>query len=195
MYAHELNGDDAAIFKSGTNNVVKNNYPMSTDIIIDVNNAWIGKEAVIGITLNSAATGTANIMVGGKTYTVNLTDGKATLKVSDLPAGENTVKVDYDGDGKFKSSTNSTTFKVFDGIVTNETFFDYFINGTLADYVPEGATLDFRGKFYSHDDVKFDLVINKPINMISTTGDAFIDLNTTAGSLLGENPRFMLHNQ
>ena len=188
LYAHELNGDDAAIFKSGTNNVVKNNYPMSTDIIIDVNNAWIGKEAVIGITLNSAATGTANIMVGGKTYTVNLTDGKATLKVSDLPAGENTVKVDYDGDGKFKSSTNSTTFKVFDGIVTNETFFDYFINGTLADYVPECATLDFRGKFYSHDDVKFDLVINKPINMISTTGDAFIDLNTTAGSLLGENP-------
>ena len=188
LYAHELNGDDAAIFKSGTNNVVKNNYPMSTDIIIDVNNAWIGKEAVIGITLNSAATGTANIMVGGKTYTVNLTDGKATLKVSDLPAGENTVKVDYDGDGKFKSSTNSTTFKVFDGIVTNETFFDYFINGTLADYVPEGATLDFRGKFYSHDDVKFDLVINKPINMISTTGDAFIDLTTTAGSLLGENP-------
>ena len=188
LYAHELNGDDAAIFKSGTNNVVKNNYPMSTDIIIDVNNAWIGEEAVIGITLNSAATGTANIMVGGKTYTVNLTDGKATLKVSDLPAGENTVKVNYDGDGKFKSSTNSTTFKVFDGIVTNETFFDYFINGTLADYVPEGATLDFRGKFYSHDDVKFDLAINKPINMISTTGDAFIDLNTTAGSLLGENP-------
>ena len=188
LYAHELNGDDAAIFKSGTNNVVKNNYPMSTDIIIDVNNAWIGEEAVIGITLNSAATGTANIMIGGKTYTVNLTDGKATLKVSDLPAGENTVKVDYDGDGKFKSSTNSTTFKVFDGIVTNETFFDYFINGTLADYVPEGATLDFRGKFYSHDDVKFDLAINKPINMISTTGDAFIDLNTTAGSLLGENP-------
>ena len=188
LYAHELNGDDAAIFKSGTNNVVKNNYPMSTDIIIDVNNAWIGEEAVIGITLNSTATGTANIMVGGKTYTVNLTDGKATLKVSDLPAGENTVKVDYDGDGKFKSSTNSTTFKVFDGIVTNETFFDYFINGTLADYVPEGATLDFRGKFYSHDDVKFDLAINKPINMISTTGDAFIDLNTTAGSLLGENP-------
>ena len=188
LYAHELKGNGAAIFKSGTNNIVKNNYPMPTDIIIDVNNAWVGKEAVIGITLNSAATGTANIMVGGKTYTVNLTDGKATLKVSDLPAGENTVVVNYEGNDKIIASTNSTTFKVFDGIVTNETFFDYFINGTLADYVPEGATLDFRGKFYSHDDVKFDLVINKPINMISTTGDAFIDLNTTAGSLLGENP-------
>ena len=190
LYAHELKGDDAAIFKSGTNNIIKDNKPMTfvSDIIIDVNNVWIGKEAVIGVTLNSTATGSVNITVGGKTYTVSLTDGKATLKVSDLVAGVNTVVVNYYGDDNFKYSTNSTTFKVLDGVVTNETFFDYFINGTLADYVPEGATLDFRGKFYSHDDVKFDLVINKPINMISTTGDAFIDLNTTAGSLLGENP-------
>ena len=190
LYAHELKGDDAAIFKSGTNNIIKDNKPMTfvSDIIIDVNNAWVGREAVIGVTLNSTATGSVNITVGGKTYTVSLTDGKATLKVSDLVAGVNTVVVNYYGDDNFKPSTNSTTFKVFDGVVTNETFFDYFINGTLADYVPEGATLDFRGKFYSHDDVKFDLAINKPINMISTTGDAFIDLNTTAGSLLGENP-------
>ena len=190
LYAHKLKGDDAAIFKSGTNNIIKDNKPMTfvSDIIIDVNNVWIGKEAVIGVTLNSTATGSVNITVGGKTYTVSLTDGKATLKVSDLVAGVNTVVVNYYGDDNFKPSTNSTIFKVFDGVVTNETFFDYFINGTLADYVPEGATLDFRGKFYSHDDVKFDLAINKPINMISTTGDAFIDLNTTAGSLLGENP-------
>ena len=188
LYAHELKGDDAAIFKSGTNNIIKDNKPIASDIIIDVNNVWIGKEAVIGVTLNSAATGSVNITVGGKTYTVSLTDGKATLKVSDLVAGVNTVVVNYYGDDNFKYSTNSTTFKVLDGVVTNETFFDYFINGTLADYVPEGATLDFRGKFYSHDNVKFDLAINKPINMISSTKDAFIDLNTTAGSLLGENP-------
>ena len=190
LYAHKLKGDDAAIFKSGTNNIIKDNKPMTfvSDIIIDVNNVWIGKEAVIGVTLNSTATGSVNITVGGKTYTVSLTDGKATLKVSDLVAGVNTVVVNYYGDDNFKYSTNSTTFKVLDGVVTNETFFDYFINGTLADYVPEGATLDFRGKFYSHDDVKFDLAINKPINMISSTKDAFIDLNTTAGSLLGENP-------
>ena len=164
LYAHELNGDDAAIFKSGTNNVVKNNYPMSTDIIIDVNNAWIGKEAVIGITLNSAATGTANIMVGGKTYTVNLTDGKATLKVSDLPAGENTVKVDYDGDGKFKSSTNSTTFKVFDGIVTNETFFIYFDeDGLLREEVPFDELI-FKGEF---SDIVNLISITTPLKITS----------------------------
>ena len=164
LYAHELNGDDAAIFKSGTNNIVKNNYPMPTDIIIDVNNAWIGKEAAIGITLNSAATGTANIMVGGKTYTVNLTDGKATLKVSDLPAGENTVKVDYDGDGKFKPSTNSTTFKVFDGIVTNETFFIYFDeDGLLREEVPFDE-LVFKGEFSNLVNL---ISIEKPLKITS----------------------------
>ena len=190
LYAHELKGNDAAIIKSGTNNVIKNNKPVVyvSDILIDVDTVWIGNDAIIGVTLNSTATGSVDIIVNGKAYTVNLTDGKATLKISDVVAGVNTVVVNYAGDDKFAGATNSTTFKVLDGIVTNGTFFDYFIDGTLADYVPEGATLDFRGKFYSHDDVKFDLAINKPINMISTTNDAFIDLNTTAGSLLGENP-------
>ncbi len=41
-----------------------------SDIIIDVNNVWIGKEAVIGVTLNSTATGSVNITVGGKTCTL-----------------------------------------------------------------------------------------------------------------------------
>jgi hypothetical protein len=30
--------------------------------------------------------------------------------------------------------------------------------------------------------------VNKPVNIISTTHDAYVDLNTTAGSLLGESP-------
>ena len=124
-------------------------------------------EAVNG-TLSSDVAATDN-GVASVTYTVKGND-QITVK-----SGSQTLTV-------------PVTTKELTNIVTNETFFDYFINGTLADYVPEGATLDFRGKFYSHDDVKFDLVINKPINMISTTGDAFIDLNTTAGSLLGENP-------
>ena len=124
-------------------------------------------EAVNG-TLSSDVAATDN-GVASVTYTVKGND-QITVK-----SGSQTLTV-------------PVTTKELTNILTNETFFDYFINGTLADYVPEGATLDFRGKFYSHDDVKFDLAINKPINMISTTGDAFIDLNTTAGSLLGENP-------
>ena len=190
LYANTLKGNDAALIKSGSNNVIKDNKPALSisNILIDVDNVWVGNDAIIGVTLNSTATGSVNITVAGKTYTIKLTDGRATLKVSDLLLGVNSVVVEYSGDEKFVSATNSTTFKVLKGIVTNETFFDYFINGTLADYVPEGATLDFRGKFYSNESIKFDLIINKPINMISTTGDAFIDLNTTAGSLLGENP-------
>jgi hypothetical protein len=32
------------------------------------------------------------------------------------------------------------------------------------------------------------MVIDKPIHMISSTKDAYIDLNTKAGSMTGESP-------
>ena len=32
------------------------------------------------------------------------------------------------------------------------------------------------------------MIINRPINVISSTKDAYIDLNTTAGSLMGDAP-------
>ena len=166
LYAHELKGDDAAIFKSGTNNIIKDNKPMTfvSDIIIDVNNVWIGKEAVIGVTLNSTATGSVNITVGGKTYTVSLTDGKATLKVSDLVAGVNTVVVNYYGDDNFKYSTNSTTFKVLDGVVTNETFFVYFDeDGLLREEVPFDE-LVFKGEFSNLVNL---ISIEKPLKITS----------------------------
>ncbi|WP_019267219.1 Ig-like domain repeat protein [Methanobrevibacter smithii] len=166
LYAHKLKGDDAAIFKSGTNNIIKDNKPMTfvSDIIIDVNNVWIGKEAVIGVTLNSTATGSVNITVGGKTYTVSLTDGKATLKVSDLVAGVNTVVVNYYGDDNFKPSTNSTIFKVFDGVVTNETFFVYFDeDGLLREEVPFDE-LVFKGEFSNLVNL---ISIEKPLKITS----------------------------
>ena len=42
-------------------------------------------------------------------------------------------------------------------------------------YVPEGATLDFQGDFIG----AYTTNINKPVNIVSTTGDAFIETNKT----------------
>ncbi|PAV06953.1 hypothetical protein ASJ82_07530 [Methanosphaera cuniculi] len=36
--------------------------------------------------------------------------------------------------------------------------------------------------------IKISMIINRPINVISSTKDAYIDLNTTAGSLMGDAP-------
>ena len=58
-----------------------------------------------------------------------------------------------------------------------------------ADFVPEGATLDFQGSIINPDqDITVQININKPVNVISSTKDAYVDLNTTAGSLLGDSP-------
>ena len=59
----------------------------------------------------------------------------------------------------------------------------------MFDYVPEGATLDFQGSIINPDQANVvQMNVNKPVNIITSTNDAYVDLNTTAGSLLGESP-------
>ena len=71
-------------------------------------------------------------------------------------------------------------------IVNQDNVEDIF-NGdghTLGDSVSEGDTLDFQGTI----DKEHSIVINKPINVVSSTKDAVINLHTVAGSLMGEDP-------
>ncbi|MBR3213027.1 MAG: hypothetical protein IKF79_00790 [Methanosphaera sp.] len=80
-------------------------------------------------------------------------------------------------------------------IVTNETLHEYFTNdetGNLTDIVKTGDTLDFQGTITANH----SLTVNKPINIVSTTQNAYVDLNTTAGSLLGESQgaSFVINN-
>ncbi|WP_305557897.1 Ig-like domain-containing protein [Methanobrevibacter sp. V74] len=87
--------------------------------------------------------------------------------------------------------------KNLDNIVTNQTFHDYFDEkGLLKEDVASGATLDFQGKFIANENESFIINITKPINIISTTHDAYIDMNTTAGNYFGEyvGNSFAIHN-
>ena len=70
-------------------------------------------------------------------------------------------------------------------IITSETINRYFDNnGRLTSKVNPGDTLDIRGIIK----LRHSLIINKAVNIISSTNDAYIDLNTTGGSYFGENP-------
>ena len=71
-------------------------------------------------------------------------------------------------------------------VVTQDNVDEVFggLNNTLADYINAGDTLDFQGII----DKEHSLVINKPVNVISSTQDAVINLHTVAGSLMGEDP-------
>ena len=59
---------------------------------------------------------------------------------------------------------------------------------TLGDAVKVGDVLDFQGTIELEGDASHSLVINKQVNIISSTKDAVIKLHTVEGSLLGDDP-------
>lgn len=69
-------------------------------------------------------------------------------------------------------------------IITNDNVDQYITANGLTNLVSPGDTLDIQGTI----DRQHSLVINKAVNVISSTQDAVINLHTVAGSLMGENP-------
>lgn len=60
----------------------------------------------------------------------------------------------------------------------------YFLDGSgLNSVINPGDTLDIRGRIILNN----SLLINKPVNIISSTNDGYIDLNTTAGDYFGSS--------
>ena len=174
LVAHNRFGDKA-VFTKYTRSVVANNTPLA-EIAIEAGNVWIGSDNTITVTVPNAV-GNVTISVNGKEQSVELIDGVATATVGadDLVAGENTVDVTYD-DISYSLATNSTTFQVLDGVITNATYANYFdARGYLVDIVPNEVTLDFQGLFLG----KYPVYINKAVNVISSTGDALFDCGNT----------------
>ncbi|RAP48952.1 MAG: hypothetical protein BZ138_08520, partial [Methanosphaera sp. rholeuAM270] len=96
-------------------------------------------------------------------------DTKITGKINDPNNG-----VTYEGAGK--------TYVVKQDTIN--LFFDTSNEGRLSSIVKPGDTLDFQGKI----ELTHSLIIDKPVNIISSTKDSYIDLHTIGGSYFGENP-------
>lgn len=68
-------------------------------------------------------------------------------------------------------------------IITQDSI-KYFIDSSgLNSVINPGDTLDIRGKIILNNSLR----INKPVNIISSTNDGWIDLNTTAGDYFGSS--------
>ena len=90
-----------------------------------------------------------------------------------------------------KENTNKTVKKQTTHIITNKTVTQYFNkenNYTLSDKVAEGDTLDIQGEISGIESNVFQMIINKPVNIISSTNDALINLNTSCKDLVGTDP-------
>ena len=68
--------------------------------------------ATISVTLPSDVTGNLTLSIGTKKYTEKVTNGKATITVDDLPAGNYTVTLTYSGDSNYESATKNIDLKL-----------------------------------------------------------------------------------
>ena len=88
-----------------------NNFTESVDITvnpkenatmnIDIPPVTEGQNTTVNVELPEDATGNVTAVVDGKTYTAPVNDGKATITIPDLAAGNYTVPVTYSGDNKY----------------------------------------------------------------------------------------------
>ena len=104
------NGDAKYLTSSAVYTFNVNKLPSS--ITVSADDIKVGEDAVIVASITSGATGNVTFTIGDKTETVEIKDGKATLTVKDLASGDYTVSAVYNGDAKYLTSSNSTSFKV-----------------------------------------------------------------------------------
>jgi hypothetical protein len=79
-----------------------------------------------------------------------------------------------------KTDKNIKTDKTI--VINNQTFSTYFKDEYLTDEVSPGDTLDFQGSFLGEE---FSMIIDKPVNIITSTNDAYVCTNTSSGDLSG----------
>uniref|UniRef100_UPI0038505E44 Ig-like domain repeat protein n=1 Tax=Methanobrevibacter smithii TaxID=2173 RepID=UPI0038505E44 len=104
------NGDAKYLTSSAVYTFNVNKLPSS--ITVSAGDIKVGEDAVIVASVIPGATGNVTFTVGDKTETVWIKDGKATLTVKDLASGNYKINAVYNGDAKYLTSSNSTSFKV-----------------------------------------------------------------------------------
>ena len=135
----------------------------------------------------------------GKVVYINVADGQAsydytipeTMKARNYTLSAVFIATDYnrteanaqlvitsDSEGNGSDTPTNTH------IITNDNVEQYITKNGLTSLVSAGDTLDIQGTI----DKQHSLVINKPINIISSTQDAVISLHTVSTDLSGENP-------
>ena len=85
---------------------------LASSVAVDVKDIVVGEDAVIGVSVPGIVSGVVNVTVNDESYDVAIVDGKGTLTISNLVAGNYNVNVKYGGDDKYLPSSNSANFTV-----------------------------------------------------------------------------------
>ena len=108
-----------AATKTATLTVKKVEIPVSDNTVnVDVPAGTTSPS--FDISLPADATGKLTVTVNGKEYTSDLVNGKATVNVNDLPAGDYAATVAYSGDAKYDPITKTTSISIPKAVLTGK---------------------------------------------------------------------------
>ncbi|WP_407423236.1 Ig-like domain repeat protein [Methanobrevibacter sp.] len=119
-----------------------------------------GENLTIDVTLPSDATGNVSVDVDGKTYTSDIENGKASVTVPDLKAGQYDAEVTYSGNDKYPESSKTVKLTVkeaqidpkmeikADNITEGE---DLTVDVTLPSDATGNVTVSVDGKNYTKE--------------------------------------------
>ena len=154
---------------------------LASSVAIDVKDIVVGEDAVIGVSVPGIVSGVVNVTVNDESYDVAIVDGKGTLTISNLVAGDYNISASYLGDDKYLSSSNSTKFTIsklassvavdVDDIVVGE---DAVIGVSVPDIVSGVVNVTVNGRSYN-----VAIVDGKGVLIISNlaAGDYAVDVN------------------
>ena len=102
------------IYVSGKNNVasITSAHLKDPNITVSADNVVYGEDVNIEIFIDNQTFGDVSIIIDDVKYTEPIDDGKIMKTVSGLNSGNHTVEVVYDGDLRFKQSSESINFTV-----------------------------------------------------------------------------------
>ena len=154
---------------------------LASSVAVDVKDIVVGEDAVIGVSVPGIVSGVVNVTVNDESYDVAIVDGKGTLTISNLVAGDYNISASYLGDDKYLSSSNSTKFTIsklassvavdVGDIVVGE---DAVIGVSVPDIVSGVVNVTVNGRSYN-----VAIVDGKGVLIISNlaAGDYAVDVN------------------
>ena len=92
------------------------NFPFAaqTEMSVYIADISQGQTAHVNITLPTDAQGEVSVSVNGQEYRANVVDGKATVNLTDLNAGDYKVLVTYEGNGNYSEVSKDVNLTVSD---------------------------------------------------------------------------------
>ena len=107
-------------YYSSSTKFILNVAQTRSHLTVEVNDASSNDRVIVRVTLISGdelISGVVNVNMGGKTYKINVKNGKGSLVLGKIKPGNYALEASFDGDELYSNSSSTTIFTVYDSLI------------------------------------------------------------------------------